>query len=90
MFSHYQQHQASPSPARGNGVPVDLEEIREQGRQLGINRFVLQGSKKTVIQAIQHARGEPACFLDDRRFSCERLDCAWRSECLKLTAAWRR
>ncbi|MDX9741057.1 MAG: hypothetical protein RBT81_07755 [Gammaproteobacteria bacterium] len=71
-------------------MPVDLEEIREQGRQLGLNRFVLLGSKKSVIQAIQHARGEAACFLDDERFSCQRYECKWRSECLKLTAAWRR
>lgn len=69
---------------------MELEAIREQGRQLGLSRFVLQGSKKLIIQAIQNARGEPACFLNDARFSCKREGCEWRNECLKLTAAWRR
>lgn len=69
---------------------MDLEELREQGRQLGLSRFVLQGAKKTIIQAIQQAQGESACFLSDQRLSCEIHDCAWRSECMKLTAAWRR
>lgn len=69
---------------------MELEAIKEQGRLLGLNRFILQGSKKSLIQAIQHARGENVCFLDDARFSCKRYDCEWRNECLKLTAAWRR
>lgn len=69
---------------------MELETIRERGRLLGLNRFILQGSKKALIQAIQHAEGQASCFLGDERFSCAREDCEWRSECLKLTAAWRR
>lgn len=69
---------------------MELEAIKERGRELGLNRFVLQGSKKVLIQAIQHAQGQSPCFLGDDRFSCPRRDCEWRSECLKLTAAWRR
>ena len=69
---------------------MELETIRERGRALGVNEFVLRGSKKGVIQAIQHAQGQSSCFLSDERFSCARRDCEWRGECLKLTAAWRR
>jgi hypothetical protein len=61
---------------------MELEVLREQGRQLGLNRFILQGSKKSLIQAIQNARGEPACFLNDARFSCQHHGCEWRTECL--------
>lgn len=75
---------------RGLVAAMELEAIKEQGRLLGLNPFILQGSKKSLIQAIQQARGEQACFLDDARFSCARHECEWRSECMKLTAVWRR
>jgi hypothetical protein len=72
-----------------NGM-IEWEAIRERGRALGLNPFVLQGSKRLLVQAIQRAEGHVACFLADERFSCRESGCEWRDECLKLTAAWRR
>jgi len=69
---------------------MELETIRERGRLLGLNRFIVEGPKKGLIQAIQHAEGKASCFRGDERFSCATRDCEWRRECLKLTAAWRR
>ena len=69
---------------------VEWEHIKARGRELGLNPFFLQSSKRVLIQAIQRAEGHAACFLDEDRFLCQESDCEWRGECLKLTAAWRR
>ena len=69
---------------------MELEQIKTRGRTLGINEFVLQSSKRTLIQAIQLAEGRKACFLREDRFLCRKCDCEWRGDCQKLTAAWRR
>ncbi|MGE0371706.1 MAG: SAP domain-containing protein [Gammaproteobacteria bacterium] len=69
---------------------MELEQIKTRGRTLGINEFVLQSSKRTLIQAIQLAEGRKACFLSEDRFLCRKCDCEWRGDCQKLTAAWRR
>ncbi len=69
---------------------MELEQIKTRGRGLGLNEYVLQSSKRTLIQAIQLAEGRKACFLSEDRFLCRKHDCEWRCDCQKLTAAWRR
>jgi hypothetical protein len=69
---------------------MELENIRTRGRSLGLNEFVLQSSKKTLIQAIQKAEGSDSCFLGEDRFLCGHVGCEWRQDCQKLTAAWKR
>lgn len=69
---------------------MELEHIQTRGRGLGLNEYVLQSSKKTLIQAIQKAEGRKTCFLSEDRFLCRNVDCEWRADCQKLTAAWRR
>jgi hypothetical protein len=69
---------------------MELQQIRARVHTLGLNRFLLDGSRKALIQAIQEAEGHEPCFLEDDRFSCAEHDCEWRRDCLKLTAAWRR
>jgi hypothetical protein len=77
-------------PTDGEQDMVEWEYIKARGRALGLDRFLLQSSKRMLVQAIQRAEGHAACFRDDNRYLCEEIDCEWRSECLKLTAAWRR
>jgi hypothetical protein len=69
---------------------MELELIKTRGRSLGLNEFVLQSSKRTLIQAIQKAEGRKTCFLSEDRFLCRNCHCEWRDDCQKLTAAWRR
>jgi hypothetical protein len=69
---------------------IQHEYIAARGRELGLNRFLLQASKKVLVHAIQRAEGHAACFLADNRFMCQETGCEWRSECLTLKAAWRR
>lgn len=69
---------------------MELEQIRTRGRSLGLNEYVVQSSKKTLIHAIQEAEGRNPCFLDEDRLLCQQYDCEWRTNCQKLTAAWRR
>jgi hypothetical protein len=69
---------------------MELELIKTRGRSLGLNEFVLQSSKRTLIQTIQKAEGRKACFRCEDRFLCRNCNCEWRGDCLKLTAAWRR
>lgn len=69
---------------------MELELIKTRGRSLGLNEHLVQSSKKTLIQAIQTAEGRKPCFLNEDRFLCRKCDCEWRSDCQKLTAAWRR
>lgn len=69
---------------------IEWESIRARGRALGLNPFVLQGSKRLLVHAIQRAEGHTVCFRNDERFLCQESGCEWRDECLKLTAAWRR
>jgi len=44
----------------------------------GIGRI----KKGELIRAIQRQEGNRPCFGADWRFSCERLDCCWREDCL--------
>lgn len=32
----------------------------------------------------------PDCYLEDERLFCRDVHCAWRSECCRLVATWRR
>lgn len=52
------------------------------------NRYMKKGIKKNflditaLIRSIQRAEGNPDCFRKGHK-SCNQLDCAWRSYCLK-------
>jgi hypothetical protein len=65
-------------------------ELVETARHEGIQETDLLSPTQQVIRAIQRARGKPACFRSDNRMGCADGECAWRRECLKLIAAWRR
>ena len=43
-----------------------------------------------LIRSMQFERGSEACFLTDKRLSCQDTGCEWRKECCRLVAVWRR
>lgn len=44
---------------------------------------------KTLVRAIQQARGDTPCFLSDKRYDCAGT-CEWASDCKPLVAEWLR
>ena len=43
-----------------------------------------------LVRSIQQERGTDACFLTEKRLSCQDTGCEWRKECCRLVAVWRR
>lgn len=76
-------------------VAVPDNELERRARleyiatQSGVPASFLNVSNRSLILAIQKARGEETCFMSDKRFLCEKYDCEWRKDCVKLKAAWR-
>jgi hypothetical protein len=60
---------------------VNVTEIRERGRKLGISGMS-KLRKGNMIRAIQTAEGNHDCFGADWRFDCRQFDCCWRQDCL--------
>lgn len=46
--------------------------------------------RRWAIWQEQEAAGQQACFATPLRLICTKMDCPWRSECLKLRADWMR
>lgn len=47
-------------------------------------------ARRWAIWQEQEAAGQQACFATPLRLVCTKVDCLWRSECLKLRADWMR
>ncbi|HEX7113404.1 MAG TPA: hypothetical protein VF216_13245 [Mizugakiibacter sp.] len=46
--------------------------------------------RRWAIWQEQEAAGQQACFATPLRLICTKMDCPWRSECMKLRADWMR
>jgi hypothetical protein len=63
-------------------VIMNLTEIRNRAAELGL-AGVARLRKAELIQAIQRAEGNNACYGAEWRQSCGEVRCCWRSDCLK-------
>lgn len=43
-----------------------------------------------VTRQRQFQAGLEPCFATDKRYVCRNYECTWRSDCVKLIAAWLR
>jgi hypothetical protein len=53
-------------------------------------RVTAHVSRIDLVRAEQRAMGDEACFMSQKRLLCGRTECAWRGECRRLVAAWKR
>lgn len=67
-------------PERRPRVPA--HEAAAQARSTSARRW--------AIWQEQEAAGQQACFATPLRLACAKMDCPWRSECMKLRADWMR
>jgi hypothetical protein len=68
---------------------MTLAALQQLACEIGLHKYSDNTSQKMLIRAIQKHRGEEACFLTDKRYSCD-ADCEWKNDCQKLRAVWLR
>jgi hypothetical protein len=61
---------------------MNFNEIRSKAKKLGINSHRMK--KTELIQAIQRAENNIACYGTDRVDYCGEDSCLWRPDCLAL------
>ena len=66
---------------------MNMGEIRRRARLLGVKPGRMR--KADLIRAVQRAEGNFDCFGRAEDY-CDRFDCAWRDDCLKLARSVRR
>jgi len=75
------------------GLEEDNESVSTFGLQqlaasIGVENPDKLISKAKLVQAIQNYIKHRSCFRREDINSCQELECQWKSECRKLTAAW--
>jgi hypothetical protein len=68
---------------------MNIESLQQLAAQVGLPEYRDNLSQKNLIRAIQRQRGEEACYLTDKRYTCNDA-CDWRASCQKLRAVWLR
>lgn len=58
---------------------MNMQEIRDHAKELGIKTARM--SKLDLIQSIQLAEGNFACFATATAGVCDQTGCKWREEC---------
>jgi hypothetical protein len=69
---------------------MELQALREQATQLGVDFDPVSDSRVKLIRAIQRGMKQDPCFATDERYWCRR-DCQWKADCNGhgLVATWR-
>lgn len=60
---------------------MNMTEVRSRAQAIGLSR-PSRMKKGDLIRSIQLREGNIDCFGSPARFSCPRLDCCWRADCL--------
>ena len=68
--------------------PVSIFGLQQLAALIGIENSDKLNSKAKLVQAIQNSIKHRPCFRSEDPKLCEELECQWKSECRKLTAAW--
>lgn len=64
---------------------VNMKEIREMARQLGVRSIRMR--KADLIRAIQRAEGNFDCYGTATEEECDQEECLWREECFHDSVA---
>ena len=68
--------------------PVSTFGLQQLAASIGVENSDKLISKTKLVQAIQNSIKHRPCFRGEDNNPCEELECQWKSECRKLTAAW--
>ena len=68
--------------------PINIVGLQQLAASLGIENPEKLISKAKLIHAIQDSMKHRPCFRELDINLCQELECQWKSECRKLTAAW--
>lgn len=62
--------------------------VRQLVELIGIKDADKLHTEAELVHAVQIAVKHRPCFRTKTIGECQEIDCVWRSECMKLTAAW--
>jgi hypothetical protein len=68
---------------------MTLIELRSMAKDHGVFSADELLNQQRLVWAIQRAQGAKPCFRTDERFHCQRYDCMFRADCVKLVAQWK-
>ena len=68
--------------------PVSNFGLQQLAALIAVENSDKLNSKAKLIQAIQNSIKHRPCFRSEDPKLCKELECQWKSECRKLTAAW--
>jgi len=63
---------------------MEMEEIREFAKTLGIQSVAKFKKKEDLIRTIQLAEGNDDCFKRDLDYDCQKDNCLWYDDCLMM------
>ena len=59
---------------------MNMQQIREIAKERGVKSGSLK--KKELVQAVQSAEGNDACFGTGRAEQCRQDNCLWKEDCI--------
>ena len=68
--------------------PISTISLKQLAVLIGVENPDKLNSKAKLVHAIQNSIKHRPCFRSEASKLCEELECQWKSECRKLTAAW--
>ena len=68
--------------------PISTISLKQLAVLIGVENLDKLNSKIKLLHAIQNSIKHRPCFRSEDPKLCEELECQWKSECRKLTAAW--
>jgi Protein of unknown function (DUF2934) len=67
---------------------MTVASVRQLVELIGIEDADKLHTEAELVHAVQIAVKHRPCFRTKANGECQEIDCVWRSECMKLTAAW--
>ena len=68
--------------------PISTISLKQLAVLIGVENPDKLNSKIKLVHAIQNSIKHRPCFRSEDTKLCEELECQWKSECRRLTAAW--
>ncbi len=68
--------------------PINIIGLRQLAVSIGVENPDKLISKAKLIHTIQNFMQHRPCFRREEISPCQELECQWKNECWKLTAAW--
>ncbi|MEE9425204.1 MAG: hypothetical protein V3V18_09530 [Methylococcales bacterium] len=69
---------------------MNIQILKGVARGAGVDNVELLKKEQDIVRSVQEIKGHQPCFQSDERHYCVEYDCEWRTECMKLVAAWMR